>query len=101
MRCLCINYSTINSLENIRSDTKNIDSLIESPKITSESFGIDPERDFKRHHHTRKIPKRIDNNADNCATIDLLTYYRKQFYQVLDTLINISKKNLQWRNYDH
>ncbi|XP_050064149.1 uncharacterized protein LOC126552989 [Aphis gossypii] len=68
--------STIKSLENIRSDTKNIDSLIESSKITSESFGIDPERDFKRHHHTRKIPKRIENNADN-STVENLT---KAFY---------------------
>ncbi|KAF0713740.1 zinc finger MYM-type protein 1-like, partial [Aphis craccivora] len=87
--------STIKSLENIRSETKNMDSLINSSKITAETFGIDPEKDFKRHHQTRKIPKRIDNNSDNCATIDLLTYYRKQFYQVLDTLINLSKENLK------
>ncbi|XP_008178186.1 uncharacterized protein LOC103307722 [Acyrthosiphon pisum] len=87
--------STIKSLENIRSETKNMDNLINSSKITAETFGIDPEKDFKRHHQTRKIPKRIDNNSDNCATIDLLTYYRKQFYQVLDTLINLSKENLK------
>jgi len=61
-------------LEDIRSETKNMDSLINNSKITAESFGIDPEKDFKRHHQTKKIPKRIDNNADNCATIDLSTY---------------------------
>ena len=66
-----------------------MDYLINSFKITAETFEIDPEKDFKHYHQTRKIPKIIDNNADNCATIDLLTYYRKQFYQVLDTLINL------------
>jgi len=87
--------STISSLENIRSDNISMDNLIESSKKTAESFGIDPVRDFKRYHQTRKIPKRIDNNADNCAIIDLLTFYRKQFNQVLDTLINLSKENLK------
>lgn len=86
--------STKKSLENLRSESKNMDSLINSSKITAKTFLINPEKDFK-HRQTRKIPKRIVSNAENCATVDLLTHYREQFYQLLDTLINLSKKNLK------
>ena len=41
------------------------------------------------------MPKKIDDNSDNSANIDLLTFCRKQFNQVLDTLLSLSNQNLK------
>lgn len=87
--------STICSIKNIRLDSENMNNLIESSKKTAQLYGVDPDADYKRHHRIKRVPKRIDINTDNTAKIDLLTFYRKQFNQVLDTLLNLSNENLR------
>ncbi|XP_050065998.1 uncharacterized protein LOC126555076 [Aphis gossypii] len=59
--------STISSLEKIRLETENMDNLINSAKITAQSFGVDSDTDFNRYHRIRKRPKRLDENTDNSA----------------------------------
>lgn len=86
--------STISSLQKIRSETENMNNLINSAKITAQSFGVDSETDFNRYHRTRKRPKRLDENVDNSAPYELLNFYRQQFNLVLDTLINLTSSNL-------
>lgn len=46
-------------------------------------------------NRTRKRPKRLDENADNSASYELLNFYRQQFNLVLDTLINLTNSNLK------
>lgn len=86
--------STISSLQKIRSETENIDNLINSAKITAQSFGVDSNTDFNRYHRIRKRPKRLDENTDNSAPYELFNFYRQQFNLVLDTMINLSSSNL-------
>lgn len=86
--------STISSLEKIRLETENMDNLINSAKITAQSFGVDSDTDFNRYHRIRKRPKRLDENADNSTPYELLNLYRQHFNLVLDTLINLSSSNL-------
>ncbi|XP_025204866.1 zinc finger MYM-type protein 1-like [Melanaphis sacchari] len=86
--------STISSLEKIRLETENMDNLINSAKITAQSFGVDSDTDFNRYHRIRKRPKRLDENTDNSAPYELLNFYRQHFNLVLDTLINLSSSNL-------
>lgn len=86
--------STTNSLTNIRMDETHINDLIESAIIFSTKLGFSPQEDFEKHHRRRLKPKKIDNNADNAADLDLKTFYRKEFSAVLDTLIEFLKNNL-------
>ena len=84
--------STVSSLTNIRSDSDNMNNLIESSKKTAQLYGVDPDAGYKRYHRVRSMPKKID---DNSANIDLLTFYRKQFNQVIDILLSFSNQNLK------
>ncbi|CAI6371018.1 unnamed protein product [Macrosiphum euphorbiae] len=84
--------STISSLQKIRSETENMNNLINSAKITAQSFGVDSETDFNHYH--RKRPKRLDENIDNSVLYELLNVYRQHFNLVLDTLINLTSSNL-------
>jgi len=86
--------STISSLQKIRSETENMNNLINSAKITAQSFGVDSETDFNRYHRTRKRPKRLDENVENSTPYELLNFYRQQFNLVLVTLINLTSSNL-------
>jgi len=49
--------STISSLQKIRSGTEKMNNLINSAKITAQSFGVDSDTNFNRYHRTRKRPK--------------------------------------------
>ena len=56
---------------------------------------VDPVVDFQRHHMKRLNPKKIDSNSNTQADFTLESFYRKEFGQVLDTLINLMAENLK------
>lgn len=87
--------NTILSIQSIRLKLYNIDNLIESSKKTAQLFSVYPESDFTCRHRTRKLSKKIDENSDSCLNVGLLTFYRKQFNQILDSLISLSNRNLK------
>lgn len=45
------------SVQTIRSETENMDNLINNAKITVRSFGVSSETDIIRYHQARKLPK--------------------------------------------
>ena len=54
----------------------------------AEKLGTDVDSDFRRHHRQRRAPKRIDDNPDTTANLDMESFYRKEFKAVLDTQIS-------------
>lgn len=81
--------STITSLEDINSNTKSMDNLIESSSIFAKVLEVDSKSDFLIHHRNRRAPGWLDSNTSN------QTEFTMQLKRVLDTLINLSKDNLK------
>ena len=86
--------ATLSIMEKIRADDKMMDDQVESSIIFARSLGIDPENDFNRHHRPRRAPRRLDEQAETAAVVSLRHFYRKQFREVLDTLISRMDEHL-------
>jgi len=56
---------------------------------------IDPISDFEKHHRKRIKPRRIDSNSSSQVNFSLESFYRKEFIEVLDTLITLMSSNLK------
>ncbi|XP_022161824.1 uncharacterized protein LOC111027719 [Myzus persicae] len=70
---------TITSLENINKDYDGLDTIVDATLIFSSKIDIDPIADFKKHHHKRSIPKRIDSNPMTQLDFSLKLFYRNEF----------------------
>ncbi|KAL4083558.1 hypothetical protein QTP88_028874 [Uroleucon formosanum] len=86
---------TIKSLENINKDSDGLDTIIDAALIFSRKIDLDPIADFNKQHHKRLIPKKIDSNPMTQSDFSLKLFYRKEFKQVLDTLINLTTEHLK------
>lgn len=100
---------TIESAQNLNSistNSKSLGDLIQSAIQFANNIGIDAKTDFSRHHRRRLLPKAIDENNDNAFKLDLNTFYKKEFIEILDTLKTIyeifkfplDKKNITLRD---
>ncbi|KAJ8032436.1 Zinc finger MYM-type protein 1 [Holothuria leucospilota] len=81
--------ATMKVLDQIRSNDKTMTDLIEASCNFAEQLGIDPERQFSRHHHQRKVPWRLDDRTDTSAhlTHDVhISRMREQLVQFQDAL---------------
>ena len=61
----------------------------------AKKLGTDASSDFQRHHRQRKPSSRIDKNPSTPVTLNLESYYRKEFKAVLDTQISTFKDVLE------
>lgn len=86
--------STKNTLSNIRTHPDEVDNLIAASKIFASSLDVNPEEDFRKHHRRKVIPKRFDQRNENAADMDINQFYRHEFFQVLDVLVNFLENNL-------
>lgn len=86
---------TIKSLENINKDSDGLDTIIDAALIFSKKIELDPVADFNKNHRKRLIPKRVDSNPMTQSDFSLKLFYRKEFKQVLDTLINLTTEHLK------
>lgn len=75
--------STSASLQVMNND-EQINALIESSVAFAEKLQINPENDFSKHHRTRRIPKKYDENPSTATNFDFLTFYRKEFKIVFE-----------------
>ncbi|XP_050509137.1 uncharacterized protein LOC126886307 [Diabrotica virgifera virgifera] len=84
----CINLikTTALNLRNTDYDHNSLNSLIESAIKYAEKLNIDPYSDFSKYHRRRIMPKKIDENRDTEVDMDLKTFYRRDFQEILDTL---------------
>ena len=79
--------ATITSLERINEDEMVMTSQITAATEYSKKLDIDVEADFAKHHRPRRPPKRLDENAETTAVLDLYQFFRKEFKCVLDVLV--------------
>ena len=77
--------STVKSLENINNDIDGMNAEIKAAELFAKKLGTHVESDFRRFHHPRKPPRRIDDNPNTTANLNVEWYYRKEFKAVLDT----------------
>ncbi|XP_050516542.1 uncharacterized protein LOC126891410 [Diabrotica virgifera virgifera] len=84
----CINLikTTALNLRNTDYDHNSLNSLIESAIKYAEKLNIDPYSDFSKYHRRRIMPKKIDENRDTEVDMDLKTFFRRDFQEILDTL---------------
>jgi len=54
---------------------------------------MDSMSDFKTRHQTRIAPNWLDENTSNQTEFTMKLFYRKEYKNVLDTLINLTKDN--------
>ena len=80
--------STVKSLETINNDIDGMNAEIKAAELFAKKLGTNVESDFRRFHHPRKPPRRIDDNPNTTANLSVESYYRKEFRTVLDTQIN-------------
>lgn len=93
--CINIIKVTAQNLNLISTNSKSLDDLIQSAIQFAENIGIDAKTDFLRHHRRRLLPKAIDENNDNAVKLDLNTFYRKEFIEILNTLNSALIENFQ------
>ena len=62
--------------------------------IFARRLGIDPEDDLNRHHHPRRAPRRVDEQAGTAAVLSLQQFYKKQLREVLDVLTSSMSEHL-------
>ena len=76
--------ATIATLRHLRNDKENLNKQIDAAIIFSHRIGIDAIEEYQRHHRPRRQPRRIDEQPETEARLDLNEYYRKEFIQILD-----------------
>lgn len=87
--------SSIKSLTETRNNEILINELIASAKSFCLKLDINFIRDFNQHHRKRLKPRKIDSNPQFHVHLTYEDFYRKEFLQVSDTLINLSSENLK------
>ena len=80
--------TTVKSLEIAKNDIDGMNAEIKAAASFAEKLGIDVDSDFRRHHRQRRAPRRIHDNPDTAANLDVESFYRKEFKAVLDTQIS-------------
>ena len=88
MDAILIMESTVKSLENVSNDIEGMNAEIQAASSFAEKVGTDVDSNFRRHHRQRKPPRRIDDNPNTTASLNVESFYRKEFKAVLDTQIN-------------
>ena len=79
---------TVKSLTNVNNDIDAMNAEIQAAVSFAQKVGIDAANDFRRHHRQRRPPRRIDDNPNTTACLNMESFYRKEFKSVLDTQIS-------------
>ena len=87
--------ATIATLRHLGNDEDNLNKQIDAAIIFGGRLGIDAVEEYQRHHRPRRQPRRIDEQPETVARLDLNEYYRKEFIQILDYQINALSDNVK------
>jgi hypothetical protein len=82
-------------LRHLRNDDENLNKQIDESIIFSHRIGIDAIEEYQQHHRPRRQPRRIDEQPETEARLDLNEYYRKEFIQILDHQITALSDNVK------
>lgn len=91
---LLLIQSTSESFQQMNDDIQ-INDLIASSVSFARKWEISPENDFSKHHRTRRVPKKIDENPESATIFDFETFYRKEFKIVLQVFTSCIQEKLQ------
>ena len=81
--------STTDILQAIKGDKDGMDAEIEAAIAFAKRLNFDAVADFERHHRHRQPPQRIDSNPQTAVSLNMKSFYWKEFTQVLDTQISM------------
>ena len=91
---LTIIESTVHSLRKIIEDEDTMVAEIHAGKFV-EKVGGDAVREFERtKHRRRRRPVRFDENADNEAELDITSFFKREFKEVLNVQVTQFSDNL-------
>ena len=91
---LTIIESTVHSLRKIIEDEDAMVAEIHAGIKFVEKVGGDAVREFERKHRRRRRPVRFDENADNEAELDITSFFKREFKEVLDVQVTQFSDNL-------
>ena len=95
IEALKMTKATIASLERNNEDKMAMTSQITAATEYSKKLDINVEADFAKHHRPCPPPKRLDENAETTAVLDLYQFLRKEFKCVLDVLVMQLREKMQ------
>ncbi|XP_065218459.1 uncharacterized protein LOC135844239 [Planococcus citri] len=78
--------SCVTNLTTIRNNS-DVENQVRAGMEFCKRMDIDPEHDYATHHRPRRIPTRIDANPQTAVNLNMMSFYKKEFYSVLDVLI--------------
>ena len=90
-----VKATTIATLRHLRNDEDNLNKQIDVAIVFAGHIGIDAVEGYQRRHRPRRQPKRIDEQPETAACLDLNEYYRKGFIKILDYQINALSDNVK------
>ena len=86
--------STVCGLQRINGDSLAMDDLIEAGIQFTDKLGGNAHAEFNRKHRARRRPARIDDHPEAEAELGIVQFYRREFKEVLDTMITQFGDNL-------
>ena len=88
--------STVALLKRVRANDQEMDDQIDAGVEYLKKLGVeDAEAEFRRKHRMRRMPIRFDPNQATTAQFTFKEFYRKQFRELLDVLIEEYGKKLK------
>ncbi|CAB3979717.1 zinc finger MYM-type 1-like [Paramuricea clavata] len=76
---ITIVQSTVNNLQNVNDNIDGMNKEIQAAASFAEKHGVDVGSDFLRYHRQRKPSRRIDDNPNTTANLNVESFYRKEF----------------------
>ena len=86
---LLIMVETKESLARIRAAEDAIDDQVQAACLFAKSFNVDAESEFRRIHHRRVPPRRLDAAPETGVNLSMTSFYRKEVFEFLDTIISV------------
>jgi hypothetical protein len=74
---ITIVQSTVNNLQNVNNNINGMNKEIQVAASFAEKLGVDVDSDFLRYHRQRKPSRRIDDNPNTTANLNVESLYRK------------------------
>jgi hypothetical protein len=74
---ITIVQSTVNNLQNVNNNIDGMNKEIQAAASFAVKLGVDVDSDFLRYHRQRKPSRRIDDNPNTTANLNVESFYRK------------------------
>ncbi len=89
---------TEKSIQQIRESDMQLSNLVQAAVSFASTFEVDANAEYRKFHRKRRMPRRLDENHNTTAELEMPLFYRKEFTAVLDVLlaqIHTKTENIQ------